>query len=102
MRFVRGRTLREVIATFHANRVEQVQELAAEEGQALLGQFVSVRNTIAFAHSRNVVHRDLKGDNVIIGDYGEVVVLDWGLAKRIGEAEFVVPDGRSGLRSPAG
>lgn len=92
MRFVRGRTLREVIAAFHATRVAQGLPLLGSEFVHLLGQFVSVCNTVAFAHSRKVVHRDLKGDNIIIGDFGEVVVLDWGLAKRLGDDEIALAD----------
>lgn len=80
MRFVKGRTLADAIAEYHRRR-------AAGEGQpfefaALLGAFVSVCNTVAYAHSRGIIHRDLKGRNVVLGDFGEVILLDWGLAKR--------------------
>jgi serine/threonine protein kinase len=49
----------------------------------LLTAFASVCHTIAYAHSHGIVHRDLKGENIVLGDFGEVIVLDWGLAKRL-------------------
>jgi serine/threonine-protein kinase len=85
MRFVRGRTLSEAAAAFHEARREGRADPLGLPG--LLGAFVTVCNTVAFAHSRGVLHRDLKGRNVVLGDFGEVVVLDWGLAKVLGRPE---------------
>ena len=51
----------------------------------LLNAFVTVCQAVAYAHSQGILHRDLKGGNVILGDFGEVIVLDWGLAKVLDE-----------------
>ena len=85
MRFIRGRDLSEAARAFHANRT--AGRFDPLEWSILLNAFVMVCNTVAYAHSRGVLHRDLKGQNVILGDFGEVVVLDWGLAKVVGQAD---------------
>jgi serine/threonine-protein kinase len=88
MRFVKGRTLSEAARSYHARRAAgQVGPLDLRE---LLQAFVSVGQAVAYAHSRGVLHRDLKGQNVVLGDFGEVIVLDWGLAKVVGRAEETV------------
>jgi eukaryotic-like serine/threonine-protein kinase len=85
MRFIKGQTLAEAARAYHRKRVEgQADPL---DLVTLLNAFVAVCNTVAYAHSRGVVHRDLKGQNIILGDFGEVVLLDWGLAKILGQSE---------------
>lgn len=85
MRFVKGRTLTEAAEAFHGKRHEGQTDML--EFASLLGAFVTLCNTIAYAHSRRVIHRDLKGNNVLLGDFGEVIVLDWGLAKQLDRSE---------------
>ncbi len=86
MRFVKGHTLKEVALAYHAKRNEGQPD--SLEFLGLLNAFVAVCKTVAYAHSRGVIHRDLKGQNIMVGDYGEVVVLDWGLAKVMTERDI--------------
>ncbi len=85
MKPVKGRTLRKAIDAFHQEHKGRPSETL--ELNRLLQSFVQVCEALAYAHSRDVVHRDLKPENIVLGDFGEVIVLDWGEAKLIGTPE---------------
>ncbi len=93
MRFLRGQTLGIAIGEFHRRRGGKPAHRLELQRQ-LLEPFVKVCEAVAYAHSRWVIHRDLKPENVVLGAYGEVVVLDWGLAKVVGQTDQTGTDPR--------
>jgi serine/threonine protein kinase len=103
MRFIKGDNLKQAIARFHrqgstdfadstdktesVESVKSVDRFSSLEFRNLLGRFLDVCNAVAYAHSRGVLHRDLKPGNVMLGQFGETLVVDWGLAKVVGRSE---------------
>ncbi len=84
MRFVQGTTMKDAIRQLHSGPIEKWSTGTAYQ---LLRSLINVCDTVAFAHSRNIIHRDLKSANIMLGEYGETLLLDWGLAKRIHEPD---------------
>ncbi len=78
MKFVSGRSLGDIVA----------EAKSFDKRLALLPHVLAVAEAIAYAHNEHIVHRDLKPANVLIGPFGETVVIDWGIAKDLREAEI--------------
>jgi eukaryotic-like serine/threonine-protein kinase len=99
MRFIKGDSLKEAISRFHKDPAARRDAGARMlELQKLMRRFLDVCNAIAYAHSRGVLHRDIKPGNIMVGQYGETLVVDWGLAKIVGAAEG---SGEVTLRPPS-
>ncbi len=81
MKLVSGRPLRELI----------LERTTPEARLGLLHHVIAVADAIAYAHRRNIIHRDLKPANVIVGEFGETVVIDWGLAKDLSAGDDLLP-----------
>ena len=78
MKLVQGRTLNDVLRQLQAGDAETVARYPLTK---LLTIFQKTCDAVAFAHSRGIIHRDLKPQNIMVGEFGEVLVMDWGLAK---------------------
>ena len=84
MKLVKGRTLQAAL-----NLIRDGDPVAIKDypRTTLLTIFRKVCDAMMFAHSKGILHRDLKPENIMVGEYGEVLVMDWGLAKVLGEQE---------------
>lgn len=84
MPYVEGKTLKQILRAARENKPLQ-KEIEHLNGSipALTRVFLGICQAIAYAHSKNVLHRDIKPENIIVGQYGQIVILDWGLAKII-------------------
>ncbi len=87
MKYVRGDTLKALLGRMAAGDADTVRKFPLPQ---LLFIFEKVCDAVAFAHSRRVIHRDLKPENVMLGEFGEVLVMDWGLAVLLPDTEGAI------------
>jgi hypothetical protein len=83
MGLVNGQTLSEQIQDYHQPPVDRSPGERRLLWHRLLQSYVAVCDVIAYAHAHQVLHRDLKPGNILVGEFGETVILDWGMAKRM-------------------
>ena len=102
MRFIRGDSLKKAIENFHGDTgLKDDAGKRSLELHKLLRRFLDVCNAIEYAHSRGVLHRDIKPGNVIVGRHGETLMVDWGLAKAQGRTDARPSDERPLVPSSA-
>ncbi|HVJ69856.1 MAG TPA: serine/threonine protein kinase [Caulifigura sp.] len=103
MRLIRGETLDDAIRRYHENPASRSKTAGQSiEFRDLLGRFVTACQTLAYAHNRGVLHRDIKPQNVMLGRFGETLVVDWGLALPIGRSEHARASGEHTLMPTSG
>lgn len=87
MRYIAGENLGDAVQRFHDEEDRQGVRFTSRRFHELLGHFVGACKTIAYAHDRGVLHRDIKPANIMLGRFGETMVVDWGLALPIQRSE---------------
>ena len=107
MKLVKGRTLQAIIDDLRREDQDVLEHFTLDR---LLTIFHKVCDALSFAHSKGIIHRDLKPENIMVGEFGEVLVMDWGIAKVLGEPVMKgsedtpvrsdAPDSNNGLECP--
>lgn len=83
MRLIRGRSMQAAISELHSQHGPDLDFRRDLSARDLMLRFITVCRAIGFAHSHGVLHRDLKPSNIMVGDFGETLVVDWGLARKL-------------------
>jgi eukaryotic-like serine/threonine-protein kinase len=83
MRLIHGRSMQAAISDLHNQHAEDLDFRGNPVARDLMLRFITVCRAVGFAHSRGVLHRDLKPSNIMVGDFGETLVVDWGLARAV-------------------
>ena len=90
MKRIDGESLADLITSWKRAKRGRLQ---AEDYTTILGTFNKVCDALAYAHSRGVIHRDIKPANIMVGEFGEVLLVDWGLAKPLASRGCEFPEG---------
>ncbi len=91
MRFIDGVTLKHRIEQLHQQPSSKGDFFTNLEFRQLLQSFVALCNIVAYSHDQGIIHRDIKPENVILGPFGETMLMDWGLAKILNEPGAIPP-----------
>ncbi|MEC8278000.1 MAG: bifunctional serine/threonine-protein kinase/formylglycine-generating enzyme family protein, partial [Myxococcota bacterium] len=99
MKEIKGRSLDTIIWSVH-NAVTEGRFHTTADGwsfRRLIDVFHQVCQAVGYAHSKGVLHRDLKPSNIMVGEFGEVLVVDWGIAKVLGRHDLLVEAGKKNV-----
>jgi len=92
MPYVEGTTLKTILReTLHKEKNGEIPHPIGVSKNALLNIFINVCQAISYCHSKGILHRDLKPENILVGNFGQVLIFDWGLAGSIEEKEIPIP-----------
>ena len=97
MKLVKGRTLQAIITAIKKGDTATIEHYTLDR---LLTIYRKVCDAVSFAHHHRIIHRDLKPENVMVGEFGEVLVMDWGLAKHLDDAAHSQTEAESAAKAP--